>query len=216
MSNISIEKLRQLKVGDVVTINKGIFSAQPKLVTAPIIKVEKRWGTFATPMITLEGHNPNWIGGAGEDPDFENNLEMGAHMVLRIDQIGPYQVQSRPARNHFKEHMEQFVDQREWNHPRYEQPKGVLRGYCGDIDFVFLYALSKLNYEFDDRAYNPEKARKCWEKAGKPGLIKEATKRRPASSIADLVLPTHLYVSEKRFCAFVRRTGLVSSVQRER
>jgi len=213
MSDLPIEQLRQLKVGDVVTIKKDIFSSQPKLITAPIIKIQKRWGTFATPMITLEGHNPNWIGGVGEDPDFDNNFEMGAHMVVRIDKIGPYKVQPKSTHNPFREHMKRFVDHHEWNHPRNEQPKGVLRGYYGDIGFLFLYALSKLNYDFDDRVYNPDKARKCWEKAGKPGLIKEATKDRTPRSIADLVLPTHLYVSEKQFCAFVRKnwTRLIST-----
>lgn len=213
MSDLPIEQLRQLKVGDVVTISKDIFSGRPTLITAPIIKVEKRWGTFATPMITLQGHNPNWIGGAGEDPDFDNCLEMGAHMVVRIDQIGPYKVQSRPARNHFREHLERFITRYEWNHPRYQQKQGVLCGHYGNIDLVFLFALSKLNYDFDDRVYNPEKAKKCWEKAGKPGLIKEADKNRTPRHISDLVIPGHLYVSEKQFCAFVRKnwTRIIST-----
>lgn len=204
MFNVPVEQLRRLKIGDVVTIERNVLSGKRPKVTAPIIKIERRWGSDAVPMITLEGHDTNWLRGAGEDPDFENCLEVGAHMVLRIDEIGPYMVHPKSPENHFAKHMAE-QNERPWNHPRYEQPKGLLCGYYGDMDYLFLFALSKLKFDLDGRSYHPEKARKCWEKAGKPGLIKEATKDRTPRRIADLVLPTHLYVSEKHFCAFVRR-----------
>lgn len=215
-SKLSTDTLRSLKVGDVVRMNRANASE----VIAPIAEVEHLWGTDAIPRVTLEGHDPNWTGGVGEEINFEACRQAGAHMVLEIIERAPYRCDPRPKRNIFREQMDRDMTRAVaqgrtelWFHARNGAPKGQLRGAYSDMEKPFFFALGKLPYEITT-AFHKGRAMKLWAKAGYPGLVRRPDNMKDlirkeqglgCSIAAAEACNEHWFVHEKQFCRFVRQ-----------
>lgn len=212
-SKLTHEDLLSLRVGDVVRMSR----ANAPEVTAPIIKVEHRWGTGMLPLLTLNGHDPNWTDGAYGSINFDACLEAGAHMVLEIISKASYRVIQQAKRNIFREQLQRDMARAVangrtefWCHARNGAPKGQLRGTYREMTKPFHYALSKLPYEITT-ALHDERAMELWQKAGYPGLVRrpdvlsEHERQNGRSLSVVLAGNEHWFVREKPFCRFVRQ-----------
>ena len=215
LTKLSEDVLRKLKVGDVVAVDRE-WTGRGKIV-APIIAVEQRWGTNALPLVTLEGHDPNWaVGSADERVRHEDSLQFGAHCVLEIVSLSSYVCAAHQKRNRFAEHVaEKRSSGYYWNDPRLKAPKGQWRGMYREMAELFILALAKLPYELTT-SFHDDRAMKLWVKAGRPGLVRAPDKvaetderqgRSLGSILGSLVNETneHYFVREKPFCRFVRQ-----------
>lgn len=206
-SELPREELRSLKVGDLVRMQR----ANADEVIAPIIHIEHRWGTDALPLVTLEGHDERWSAGSFNEMNRDACRQAGAHMVMEVIERAPYRVTVRTKRNIFAEHRAKRVH--EWNWPRKDAPKGQLRGWYGEMDELFMFALGALPFEIVT-ALHSERAMSLWAAAGHPGLVRRPDsmkdlirmERQLGSSLeAALAENEHWFVNEKRFCRFVQQ-----------
>jgi hypothetical protein len=213
MPKLSTKELRSLKVGDVVVVQNG-FSDIILLPPKAIVEIEHCWGTDALPLITLEGHDPNWVGAVGEETRHEDCLQFNACWVRQIVSRSQYVLELRRAnRNVFAEYVaKRLASGRYWNYPRLSAPKGQFCGRYREMDELFILALAKLPYELTT-ALHEERAKQLWQKAGSPGLVRspdpileDNDRRGRHLSVSDL-LPSneHYFVREKPFCRFVRQ-----------
>ena len=213
LSTLPEDVLRKLKIGDVVAVDQS-WTGRGRVV-APIIAVEERWGTHIFPLLTLEGHDPNWaVGSADERVRHEDSLQFGAHCVLEIVSLAPYVCAAHQKRNRFAEYVaEKLASGYYWNYPRLKAPKGQLRGR--EMAELFILALAKLPFELMT-ALHEDRALKLWIKAGYPGLVCGPDKipevenrrgRRLGSILGSLQKERneHYFVREKPFYRFVRQ-----------
>ncbi len=187
----SSEELSSLKIGDVVTID----TADGGQVTAPIVWIERQWGTEMLPRITLEGHDKNWTtAGPGGSMDFSKSRMCGAHMVVKIVSRVSY---CPGARGDYVREYDTFPWEREkFGHPRYACPRGVICARYGELESVFRWALCKSSRPIR-RMLDVSRATAVWERAGKPGFIRTEMRFEHA--------PADVYITEKHFLRFVQK-----------
>lgn len=100
----------------------------------------------------------------------------------------------RHNHNHFMEWMAKLGRE---HHPRFGAPKGALLARYGEMHTVFMFALSKLQYDLDSRPYCIEKAFRCWQAACKPGFI--------SAGLPSSIVGKHMLIRERVFLNFVRK-----------
>jgi len=209
LTKLSDSDLRGLKVGDVVIVQNGFAGeiVPPKA----IIAVEPRFGTDVLPLITLEGHDPNWAVGTTAVVRFENNLQFDAHWVQEVVSRALFVSILRPRCNKFADYVTQkMANGRYWNYPRSGAPKGQLCGRYRQMDELFIWALAKLPYELTT-ALHEERAMQLWKQAGYPGLVRapdpisDDGDRRGRHFLDLLQANEHYFVREKPFLRFVRQ-----------
>lgn len=212
LSELPRKELQSLKVGDVVIVQIG-FSDEV-LPPKAIIAVEPQWGTGALPVLTLEGHNPNWLGVGSEMPRHTECLQFNAYWVREIVSRAKYVVSPlRAPRNVIAEYVTgRLADAEDGyrNYPRRDAPKGQLCGRYRRMREPFAFALAKLPYEIITSLHK-ERAIMLWKQAGCPGLVRspdsilEDSDRHGRRSLDLPPLNDNYCVREKPFCRFVRQ-----------